>query len=133
MIEQYTTLWVARPDLLVAEVEPVDDPRTEVLEHDVAHSREVCDELLAGVRRQIDGHATLAAVLLREVRRKSAHARLGRASQVALGRLDLDDVRAEVCERLATRRPGQHTGQIQHPDSIERPHRPGRYSAARGS
>jgi hypothetical protein len=44
-----------------------------------------------------------------------------RVSSPAPGPLDLDDVRAQVGQRLAHPRPGKHPAEIQDPNPVKRP------------
>ena len=107
----------------VAEAEPIEHTRPEVLEHDVGGGRETGDDVAAAVEAQVDGDASLPAVLLGEVHREPADPRLRRAGEVTLGRLDLDHVGAEVGQRLAARRARQHPRQVEDANAVERTRR----------
>ena len=71
------------------------------------------------VRAQVDRDVPLAAVLLHEVAADAAAALAETARQVALGRLDLDDVGAEVGEDAGAEGPGQHVAEVGHPYPLQ--------------
>ena len=113
-------LRVAGAHLLVAEADAVEDAGPEVLEHDVASRCQIGHEIAARLGAEVDGDAALAAILLREVDGQTADARLCGSSEVALGRLDLDDVGPQIGECLAAGRAGEHTRQVEHSHTGER-------------
>ena len=113
-------LRVAGAHLLVAEADAVEDAGPEVLEHDVASRCQIGHEVAARLGAEVHGDAALAAILLREVDGQTADARLCGSSEVALGRLDLDDVGPQIGECLAAGRAGEHTRQVEHSHTGER-------------
>ncbi len=112
-----------------AEAESFEHTGPEVLEHHIDCCGEPGDERAPGIALQVDGDASLPAVLLREVHRESSDARLRSAGEVALGRFDLDYRGAEIDQRLAARRARQHPREIQHAYTVERS-RPGHVMGA---
>ena len=71
--------------------------------------------------RQVDADASLARVLLREVTGDAVGPRVRRAGDVALGWFDLDDVGTEIAQHPGGVRAGQHSREIEHPYSVQRP------------
>jgi hypothetical protein len=71
---------------------------------------------------QVEHDAPLAGVGLQEERAGAAAAGSGPAQDVALGRLDLDHVRAHVGQDRRGVGPHDHRGQVEDADSIEGTH-----------
>ena len=67
--------------------------------------------------REVDGDRALAGVLLAEVGALGPLAEL--PGDVALGRLDLDDVGAEVGEHAAGERAGEDTAEVEDLHAVE--------------
>ena len=113
------------PQLLVAQAEPIHHAGAEVLDQHVGGRDEPLQHVLAAVGLQVERDRLLAAVLGQERRAHQllVERRVGAelARQIAvLGHLDLDHLRAEQRELVGAERPGQHVGQIEHPDSRQR-------------
>ena len=68
----------------------------------------------------VETDVALPAVLLREVRRDRVDAGIGEPRQIAVGRLDLDHVGAEVAEHASAVGTGQDPGQIEDANAVER-------------
>ena len=118
------TFGIAGLDRRVAESEPVEDTGPEVLEHDVAtRPRDPRSVRGAASRRKSTETQRLPQFCCAKYTGNPPTARLSGAGEVTLRRLDLDDVRAEIGERLAARGAGQHTGQVEHADAVERSRR----------
>ena len=103
----------------IAPGEPVagHDPGPEVLQHDVGRRGEAAHEGAPRRVAQVDGDRPLAGVLLAEVRRLGSLAE--RARDVTLGRLDLDDVSAEVGEHAPGERAGEDTAQVEDLHAVQ--------------
>ena len=108
--------------LLVAEAPALQRPRPEVLGQDVGPRDQVADELLAVGGPEVDGDAALVAGRDRPPQRVAAPLGVAPLAQhVALaGRLDLDDLRAEVAEHLRAEGTRDHLSQFDDPDAGER-------------
>ena len=91
-----------------------------VLDDDVAALGELGRQRRPGGVGEIDADVALAGVLLDEVGGQAVDLRRGEAGQVAVGRLDLDDVGAEVAEHPRGVRTGQHPREVEHADPVER-------------
>ena len=94
--------------LVGIESHPGHHPRPEVLEHHIGHAGERAHDRHRFGMREVEADVALAAVLLREVRRHRVLPRPREPGHVALGRLDLDHVRAEVDEHARAVRTGEH-------------------------
>ena len=119
---------VERGEDVVPEPEPGEAVRSEVLDEDVGVGEESAQHVGAGGLLQVEPEAALVAVD-REVvgggpasRRSSlAHPRRAPAAgRVALGRLDLDDVGAEVGQEHRRVRPGEDRRAVDDADARER-------------
>ena len=112
---------------VVADAEPVGDSRLEALDHDVRGGDEPADRLLPGLGLQVDGDARLVAVQRQEqtaellAGTESGHAPAPRA--LALARLHLDHLGAEVAEQHRTRRSRHRGGEVDDPDAVQRQRR----------
>ena len=104
---------VDRSDRLVGEVQPVHRAAPDVVDEHVSRTDELAQHGAPVRRFEVDGDRTLAAV---EIEENAAHAvrcdRTGVAHDVALGRLDLDDVGAVVGEDLRGQRPEHHRREV---------------------
>ena len=69
--------------------------------------------------REIDAQTLLTGVLLHEVRRHRADFRTRESREIAVGRLDLDHLGAEVVKHSSAVRPGENPSEVEHPHSIE--------------
>ena len=107
---------------LIAEVEAVEIARSEVLDHDIGSWHQLAELLAIGLVFEIEGDAALAGVLVEEVEAAVgawlvANERRYVARGIAAGRLDLDDVRAQVGQQL--RAVGAHLArQVEHTDAF---------------
>ena len=91
-MEQYTTDGVQPADLLIADAQPVGDPRPVVLDHHVSLGRQPLHELLTLWLAQIDTQMFLARVLLGKAQRNAVRLGYAPAQQIAFRRLHLDDL-----------------------------------------
>ena len=119
---QHHEAGVAGRQVRPVEVEPGEDARSEVLDHDVGRGGQIGDELGAAGRVEVHRDVALPRVLLRVVARQAVDDLAPQPCDVALGRLDLDDVGAEVGQHPAGQRPGQHPRQVEHADPVQRVH-----------
>ncbi len=105
---------------LEAESESVHHAWSVVLDHDVA----LLDQPEHQVERfrapEIEAERSLARVLLGVVGRHAVASWRGEPGDVARRRLDLDHLGAEVGEHPSAVRAGQHPGEVEDPDSVER-------------
>ena len=115
---QHHEAWVDLHEVVVGEAEAGHDAGPEVLGDDVGPGGEPPHHVPALRRRQVDRDRALAGVLLAEVRALRPLPELPR--HVALRRLDLDHVGAEVGEQPAGVRAGEHPAQVEHLDALER-------------
>ena len=116
----------ARVDLgepVVAEVPLLERARPEVLRHHVGVLDEAEQQLLAAGNAQVERDALLVAGLDGPPQRTALVARLAPvADRVGLsGRLDLDDLGAQIAEQASGERPGQQRSELDHADPGERP------------
>ena len=111
---------IVRGEPLPAEARAVHHAGAEVLDQDVRLARERAHELGAALGLQVDAHVALAGVLLNVEARQSVAHDPEQARHVSGGRLDLDDVCAEVGEQASGERPGDEARQIDDPQSFER-------------
>ena len=72
------------------------------------------------LRGQVDADVALAGVLLDEVRGQPVDLRRGEPGEVALRRLDLDHLGAEVAQRAGGVWPRQDPREVEDPDAVER-------------
>ena len=92
----------------------------EVLDQHVGLGRERAHRLLALGRAQVERHRALVARLhLPPHRGAVAQQPPGAQRIAALDRLDLDDVGAEVGERLAGERPGDQLAELEHLQAVQ--------------
>ena len=120
------------PQLDLVEPEPREAADTEVLDDDVGTPEQPPQDVLAGFGAQVDAHAALVAVHRQEVGGGSSARLLGTdprrppgAGRVALGRLHLDDVRAEVGEEHRAQRAGKDRRAVGHDEAGKRSAGPG--------
>ena len=114
---------------LVVEAVLLEPAELEVLDQHVGFGRELPDDALAVRRLEIDRDGALPAIAREVVRRAQSPAVLvlheGRAPAagvVARARpFDLDDLSAEVCERLPAPRPCENACKLQHANAAQRP------------
>ena len=104
----------------MTEAERVHHAGTEVLDQNVAAPDERDREIAAALGLQVDRDVSLAAVLLHVVAAHAAAARPQAAREIAVGRLDLDHVGAEIAEHARAKRPGQHAAEVGDADAVER-------------
>ncbi len=113
--------WVDGGDLLVAEPEALERARLEVRDHHVrALAQPTCELAVGGVAEVEDDRALVAirgmvvgGAALRIRRRRPA------SRVVAVRRLDLDDVGAQVAERLRDERAREHPGQVDDAQAVQ--------------
>ena len=98
----------------------------EVLHHDVAFGREFGNDLLPFGAAQVDADQRLVAEDARRVERLAVETLAHRAHRIAVGRFDLDDLRAEVRQQAAAERAGDGGPHLEHAISRQRPRRCGR-------
>ena len=127
---QHDEAGVAGREVLPVEVEPGQHPRAEVLDDDVGGGGEIGDERRAAGRAEVDRHVPLPGVLLGVVAGQAVDDLAPQPRDVALGRLDLDDVGTEVGQHPTGQRTRQHPGQVQHADAVQRVH--GRHTVTDG-
>ena len=99
-----------------------------VVDDDVGPADEVGEHLLAAAAAEVDDDAALVALQVHDVGRERAHHQGGTravelARVLAAGRLDLDDVGAEVAEYRRGERPGDDRGEVDDVETCERLHR----------
>ena len=92
----------------------------EVLDEHVDGAGEAPHEVAPGRLRQVDGDQPLAEVELHEPGRARDLAVATGAGLVAAGRLELDDVGAELGEHPRAVRPGDDPGEVEDPDAGQR-------------
>src|SRR5688500_7661865 len=110
---------------LVAKAEAVHDANAEVLDNSVCCIDEGEHAFAFGWLFEVDDHAALVAVDACEVAaegllRIAFWKRLAEAAEVAFGRLDLDDIRAEVCQEHRAKRPGERAREVDYSDANQR-------------
>jgi hypothetical protein len=110
---------VELPEPLVIEPHRPHDAGTEVLQHDVGLPDEGGEDLLAARAAQVEAHALFTAVVHGEVDALPADERRHPPRLLAAGRLDLDDVGAEVREQQAAARSGLEPRELEHPHAVE--------------
>ena len=118
---------------VVAEPQPLDGARREILHHDIGVLRHILDEREAALGFQIDGDGFLVGVEQQEIPGVLAVA--GRPMQQETARLaalrvfDLDDLGAEPGERLGAGRAGLELRQVENADAgkVARPRAVGRH------
>ena len=94
-------LRVDLPEVVVAEAAAGQGPGTHRLHHRISGAGQLAEDLDALGRAQVDGDAALAPVGVQEEQRGALDDRPGHLAPVVTGRrLDLDDLGAEVDERL---------------------------------
>src|SRR5215211_5576618 len=106
----------------VVEAEPFERPGAEVRDDDVCAVAQIACGGAVGGAAQVEHERALVAVRRVEVRRAAAlvERRPPPARIVSLRRLDLDDVRPEVAQRLADQRPREHAREVGHEEAVER-------------
>src|ERR1700682_818036 len=104
----------------VVEAKPRHHAGTKVLDHHVGYFGKLVNNRLCGTALEIDGEALLAAVERAEIAAVAIAQRWTAADQVALKSLDLDDFGAEIGHQAGAVRAGQHRGEIEHPDALQR-------------
>ena len=110
-----------RARLRVADAELVDGADAQVLEHDVGAIEQPEEDRLALGMLQIERDALLVAIQVDEVGRLVAvERRPPGARDLAVERLDLDDLRAVVAEHRRRERAGERVGQIEDDEIAER-------------
>ena len=105
---------------LVAEAHSRSHAGAEVLDEHVALLGQGEQQLARLGLVHVEADVALAGVLLDEVAGEAVHPRVGEAGHVAIGRLDLDDLGAEVAEHPGAVRPTEHAGEIEHADTGQR-------------
>ena len=100
---------LAADTLLVSEAEAVYCSRPEVFDHDVGVARQPPGGFDSALLLEVQHDAALVAVHSEERRRLAAHERRAHVTGIiAAGRfLDLDYVRAHVCQEHRAKRPGE--------------------------
>ena len=96
-----------------------------VVHEQVRRGKQAVEAGAAGIGLEIEDDRALVAIDRCEVRaapigRVTPPRRPPVARLVTIGRLDLDDVCAEVGEEHRRERAGQHAAGVDHPDSVER-------------
>src|SRR5262249_10173334 len=110
--------------LLVADSPALERAGLEVLHQHVRGLQESEQYFPPLWSREVYRCASFVAIDADEVRgRVPSKWRPPSAGLVALGRLDLDDVRTVVSEHLGAQRTAEHAGQVDHFDSGQRPAR----------
>ena len=91
-----------------------------VLDQDIGVRQQPGEHLLAGRLLEIDRDAALAALDRHRLQRHAVGEQAHLAHRVALGRLDLDDLGAEVGQQPATGRAGEGVAQLDHAHAGQR-------------
>ena len=117
---------VARLDVLVAEAEPVDDARSEVLHHDVGTGHELHDQRAALVGGRVDADRPLAPVVVEQQRAEPATRERTQPEEVTEPRwLHLHDVGALLRQHHRGQWPRGQLAQVDDPHPVHRlAHRP---------
>ncbi len=110
---------IDRPEVVVADPEPLLDVGPEVLDHDVRALDHPQQDLAPGLRLEVEGQAALVAVQVLEV---GAGARAAQRMAVRpwVGHLDLDHVGAPVGQLAHAGGAGAHPGEVEHGEARER-------------
>ena len=112
--------WIDLAQRFIAETETLHHAGAEILDHNVRafdHAVYEPDRLL---RFEVEGQALLAGVKLAEIGALAVAKRRAQAHLLAFRRLDLDHFGADIRQQARAIRPGQHDGEIQHADGVER-------------
>ncbi len=95
-----------------------------VVDHDhIAGAGEAADDVAAGGMVEVEGDGLLAAIEGLVGLRLTGQELPRQPPRLAVDRLDLDDLGAEVGEEHAAERPGDDLGEVQDSDPGERPGR----------
>jgi hypothetical protein len=101
--------WAQLADTLVTDAQALGHAGAEVLQEHVGGGDEAIEDVQGAGRLQVEGEAALAVVVANELGRVAA----GGAERIAqLGRLDLDDVGAQVGQHLPGEWPGDVAGEL---------------------
>ena len=111
--------------ILVSEAKAVERAGPEVLHHDVGLGHQVAHDVLGFDEVEVEADGALAAVLLGEVERHRSDVRLATSARVRCGGLDLDYRCAQVAQLLGAMGAGEHPGEVDDLDAVQRSgHRP---------
>ena len=105
-----------RSQRFVAEAQPRQHARAEVLDHQIRLPCQPLDDVHALGLGQVHADAALAGVLLVEVARHAAQHSAPQAREVPGRRFHLYYVRTEVAQHPAGERAGEHPREIEHLD-----------------
>jgi hypothetical protein len=114
-------LGIETPDVGVANAEAVGDAGAIILDHRIGFDREAAHQIAAVLLLQIDDNAALVAI---EIQKSCGDPAFGRTPElpagIALRRLDLDDIGAEVAELHRAKGSRDDLGQVQNAKACER-------------
>ena len=111
-------------DRVIAEAEPPNGARAEVLDHDVGGVNQLPENLAAGVALEIQGKAALVPVDTQVVGADVVDERWSPGARVVplAWLLDLDHLGAHVAQQHGAVGPGHDPGQIDDTNSVQRLH-----------
>ena len=115
---------------LLREAHPRQHAGAEVFDQHVGGFQKPGQRLPPLVGIKIQHHGFLVAVEAREIPRKAVLVMALPAHRIACGAFDLDDLRPHIPQQHGTERPGQHAGQVDHPDPVQRRLHPRRHGHA---
>ena len=107
-------------EVLVAEPVFGEVASLEVLDQHVGSKRQSPDDVPAGRRGDVDGHRPLVARDCGPPQAPAVEPEAVAPHDVAIGRLDLDDVGAEIAEQLPGERTGDEGAELEHAHAGQR-------------
>jgi hypothetical protein len=116
-------LRIARRHGLVADAKPIHHAGANVLHHSIGMLGHPQEDLACTRLLEVEHHRTLVAIPVDNPNGHSAPRRPGNIPHdIALGRLDLDHVGAEVAEHHRTKRTTDHHAEVENPNTIKWAH-----------
>jgi hypothetical protein len=119
---------LARTEPVPAQPEALHHAGSAVLDEDVGLEHERARRVAGRRVLEVERDRALAAIDRREVLGVAVRDRWPLPHRVALGRLDLDDLGAEVGEQHAAERPGRHLAELDDAHALERAKGGGRHA-----
>ena len=117
---QHDQARIDRFQRVVAESEAGHHIRTVVLDNDIRLGNQVLDQIYRSRRAQVQTNVALTRILLVVITRQPRDIAAPQASHIAIWWLDLHDIGPQITEHATGKGPRQHSGKIQHLQTVQR-------------